>query len=120
MNDTLPKLLCERASSSPDAPAFREKSFGIWRTFSWREVRDRVEAICLGLRSLGLGKDDKIAIVGDNRPDWIHAELAAQSLGAIPVGIYQDSVSEELFSLTEAADAKLLIVEDQEQVDKVR
>ena len=118
MSDTLPKLLCERASLTPEAPAFREKSFGIWRTLSWREVRDRVEAICLGLLSLGLGKDDKIAIVGDNRPDWIHAELAAQSLGAIPVGIYQDSVSEELFSLTEACDAKILIVEDQEQVDK--
>ena len=119
MSDTLPKLLCERASSSPEAPAFREKSLGIWRTLSWREVRDRVEAICLGLLSLGLGKDDKIAIVGDNRPDWIHAELAAQSLGAVPVGIYPDSVNEELFSLTDACDAKILIVEDQEQVDKV-
>ena len=119
MNDTLPKLLCERALSSPEAPAFREKSFGIWRTLSWREVRDRVEAICLGLLSLGLGKDDEIAIVGDNRPDWIHAELAAQSLGAVPVGIYPDSVSEELFSLTDACDAKIPIVEDQEQVDKV-
>ncbi len=119
MSDTLPKLLCERASLSPEAPAFREKSLGIWRTLSWREVRDRVEAICFGLLSLGLGKEDKIAIVGDNRPDWIHAELAAQSLGAIPVGIYPDSVSEELFSLTDACDAKILIVEDQEQVDKV-
>ena len=119
MTKTLPKLLCERASASPDAQALREKSYGIWRAITWRGYRDRVEEICLGLQALGIVRGDIVAIVGDNRPEWVLSELAAQALGAIPLGIYQDSVSEELVVLAEASDAKLLIAEDQEQVDKV-
>ena len=118
-NATLPKLLCERAKTTPDAQALREKSYGIWRAITWRGYRDRVEELCLGLRALGIGRGDIVAIVGDNRPEWVLSELAAQALGAIPLGIYQDSVSEELVVLAEASDAKLLIAEDQEQVDKV-
>ena len=119
MTDTFPKLLCARAASTPDAPAVREKIFGIWETTTWRGYLERVSEICLGFESLGLGKGDKIAIIGDNRPEWIFSELAAQALGAIPLGLYQDSVSSELAELIEASDAKLLVVEDQEQVDKV-
>lgn len=116
---TLPRLLVERARARPEKVALREKDRGIWRSTTWRGYRDRVEAVALGLGSLGISRGDAIALLGDNRPDWIACELAAQSLGAVPLGVYQDATSDELAALVEAASVRLLVVEDQEQVDKV-
>ena len=117
--DTLPGLLARRAAKRPDEVALREKEFGIWQETTWAEYLDRVRAFALGLVALGAGKGDRIAIIGDNRPEWVIAELAAQSLGVLPLGLYQDSISEELARMLEAADARLIVAEDQEQVDKV-
>ena len=79
MTDTLPKLLLERASQTPAGIALREKEFGIWQELTWGEYADRVRDFSLGLRRLGLVSGDKIAIIGDNRPEWLIAELATQS-----------------------------------------
>ncbi|MGD8988098.1 MAG: AMP-binding protein, partial [Syntrophobacterales bacterium] len=68
---------------------------------------------------LGLGKEDKLAIIGDNRPEWLYAELAAQSLGAIPLGIYQDSILTEVAYIINHSEARIVVAEDQEQVDKI-
>ena len=95
--DTLPKLLVRNAQRfAHDKVALREKEFGLWQSFTWQDYIDHVRYFCLGLVTLGLEKGDKVAIVGDNRPEWVFAELAAQSCGAVPLGIYQDSTSKEV------------------------
>ncbi len=117
--ETLPGLLIRRADEDGSRVALREKEFGIWQELSWSEYRDRVRDFSLGLLALGLQPGDRIAIIGDNRPEWVIAELAAQAAGATPVGVYQDSVAEELRFLLEASGARVVVAEDQEQVDKV-
>jgi long-chain acyl-CoA synthetase len=119
-SDTLPKLLLRNARRFGDEKvALREKEFGIWQSFTWGQYLEHVRHFCLGLVNLGLEDSDKIAIVGDNRPEWVIAELAAQSVGAVPLGIYQDSTSKEVGYIIDHSDAKFVIAEDQEQVDKI-
>lgn len=117
--DTFPKLLAERARVDGDRPAIREKEFGIWQTWSWREVRDEVNTFAAGLHQLGLQRGDRIVIVGDNRPRLYWTMAAAQTLGCIPVPAYQDAVAEEILYVVEHAEAHFVVVEDQEQVDKI-
>ena len=116
---TLPGLLARRAADRPDEVALREKEFGIWQEITWAEYLSRVRSFCLGMMELGIEKGDRIAIVGDNRPEWVIAELAAQAMGALPLGLYQDSISTELAKMLEVVEARVIVAEDQEQVDKV-
>ena len=119
-SDTLPKLLVRNARKfAHEKVALREKEFGLWQSFTWQDYLDHVRYFCLGLVSLGLEKGDKIAIVGDNRPEWVFAEIAAQSAGAVPLGIYQDSTPKEVGYIIDHSDAKFVVAEDQEQVDKI-
>ena len=99
--------------------ALREKDYGIWQSFTWQEYYDHVKYFCLGMVSLGLKRDDKISIIGDNRPEWIYAELSAQSIGAVPVGIYQDSILKEVSYIINLSRSKIIVAEDQEQCDKI-
>ena len=117
--DTLPKRLVANAQRFPQRTALREKEYGIWQTHTWERLLGRVAALSRGLERLGLGRGDRVAILGDNRPEWVIAELAAQSTGAISLGIYQDSVAEEVRFLLEFAGARFVVAEDQEQVDKL-
>jgi long-chain acyl-CoA synthetase len=116
---TLPRLLMENARRLGNRVALREKDFGIWQTVTWRQFADHVRAFAMGLRALGLQRGDIVAIIGDNRPEWLYAELAAQAIGGASIGIYQDSVAEEVRYLVEASDARVIVAEDQEQVDKI-
>lgn len=116
---TLPQLLRLNAQRYAERPALREKEFGIWQSFTWADLYERVKHFSLGLRELGLEEGDRVAILGDNRPEWMVAELAAQAAGAVSMGVYQDSVAEELQFLMQFSGAQLLVAEDQEQVDKV-
>ncbi|MYJ17719.1 MAG: long-chain fatty acid--CoA ligase, partial [Gemmatimonadetes bacterium] len=115
----MPGLLARRAAKRPHEVALREKEFGIWQETTWAEYLERVREFALGLVELGIEKGDRIAIIGDNRPEWVIAELAAQSLGVLPLGLYQDSIPAELAAMLEAAEARLIVAEDQEQADKV-
>ena len=117
--DTLPGLLARRAASRPDEVGLREKEFGIWQEITWAEYFGRVRAFSLGLTELGAEEGDRVAIVGDNRPEWMIAELAAQVAGILPLGLYQDAIADELARMLEAAEARIIVAEDQEQVDKV-
>jgi long-chain acyl-CoA synthetase len=117
--DTFPKLLLRNARSMPDKVALREKEYGIWQSFTWREYHDEVRDFSLGLVALGLAPGDKLAIIGDNRPEWVFAEIAAQAAGAASVGIYQDSNLTEVAYVIDHCDASVVIAEDQEQVDKI-
>ena len=117
--DTLPGLLARHAQRTPRRVALREKEFGIWQEITWAGYLARVRRFSLGLDALGVRKGDRIAIVGDNRPEWTISQLAAQSLGALPLGLYQDAVAAELAGLLQAASPRVVVAEDQEQVDKV-
>jgi long-chain acyl-CoA synthetase len=117
--DTFPKLLLVNASRRAERPAIREKDFGIWHSWTWAEVFEEVRSFSIGLAELGLKRDDKVAIIGNNRPRLYWAMCAAQSLGAVPVPVYQDSVADEIGYVLAHAGVKIAVVENQEQVDKL-
>src|SRR6266545_3055030 len=117
--DTFPKLLMRNARAYAGRPAYRHKDLGIWQVWTWAQVHEEVRAFSVGLRELGLTRDDKVAIVGSNRPRLYWAMCAAQALGAVPVPIYADSVAEEMAYILEHAEVTIAVVEDQEQVDKL-
>ncbi len=118
-DDTFPKLLVRNARAMPDEVALREKEFGIWQSFTWRDYRDHVRDFSLGLTALGLRPGENLAIIGDNRPEWIWSEIAAQAAGAASVGLYQDSNLNEVTYVIDHCDATVVVAEDQEQVDKI-
>jgi long-chain acyl-CoA synthetase len=117
--DTVPKFLAYNAEHRRDRPAMREKYLGIWQSWNWGEVAANVEAIAGGLKTLGFGRGDKMAIIGDNRPQLYWSLAAVQSLGGVPVPIYQDSVADEVQYVMEHAEARFALAENQEQVDKL-
>jgi long-chain acyl-CoA synthetase len=117
---TFPRLLERNAQRFGNRKvAMREKEFGIWQEFTWEEYREQVKYFSLGLVTLGLSRGDKVAIIGDNRPEWVWAEIAVQAAGAVPLGIYQDSTLKEVAYVIDHSDASFVIAEDQEQVDKI-
>ncbi len=116
---SLPALLQRNATQFGDSPAYREKEFGIWQCWSWAEAEKEIEALALGLINLGVNEGDFIAIIGHNRPYLYWAMVAAQSVGAIPVPLYQDANAEEMAYVLSHCGARFVIVADQEQVDKV-
>ncbi len=119
MGSTLPHLLIEKASVADSGKAaLREKEFGIWQSFSWKDYLQNVKDFALGLLSLGIEPTDKLAILGDNRPEWLFSELAAQSVGCAAVGIFPDSHIDQVKYILDHSDAAFLVVEDQEQIDK--
>ena len=117
--DTFPKLLARNAVQYANAPAYRVKEFGIWRTWSWAEASEQVDALAKGLIGLGLEPGEHVAIIGTNRPELYMSMISIQSCGAIPVPVYQDSVAEEMAYVLDHCSARFVIAEDQEQVDKV-
>jgi long-chain acyl-CoA synthetase len=117
--DTFPKLLRQQARRIPDRPAMMEKEYGIWQTWSWSQYRDEVARFAAGIAALGFKRGDKLFIIGQNRPRLYVAISAAQSLGGIPVPTYYDSVAEEMKYVIGHAEARFVVAEDQEQVDKV-
>ncbi|MCG8690205.1 MAG: AMP-binding protein [Minwuiales bacterium] len=118
-HDTLPKLLLRNARERGNRTAFREKDFGIWQSWTWAEVADEIRAFACGLADLGVRRGDKVAIIGANRPQLYWSFDAIESIGAIAVPLYADSVAEEMQYVLDHAEVKFAICEDQEQVDKV-
>jgi long-chain acyl-CoA synthetase len=115
----MPKLLLRNAARYAARPAMRHKDFGIWQTLTWGQLRDEVRAFAIGLRKLGLERGDAVAIIGDNRPRLYATFAAVQSIGAIAVPIYQDSVADEMAYVLDHAEVKFAVVQNQEQVDKL-
>jgi long-chain acyl-CoA synthetase len=111
--------MLEHAKARPQAPALREKVYGIWQALSWADLAALVRHLAGGLAEAGLKRGDHIVVVGENRPRLYAAMLAAQSLGAVPVPLYQDAASPEYVFPINNAEVKFAIVEDQEQVDKM-
>jgi len=119
MRTTFPQLLLDHAAKRPDAAAMREKEYGIWQTTTWSEMLQLVQHMACGLHQAGLRRHEHMVVVGSNRPRLYATMLAAQSLGAIPVPLYQDAVASECVFPINNADVRFAVVEDQEQVDKM-
>jgi len=116
---TFPQLLAKLATERPDEVALQEKRYGIWKPMTWSSYDARVRDFAHGLASVGVERGEVVAVLGDNRPEWLIAELAAQTLGAAVVGIFPTSINEELRHILTLARVKVVVAEDQEQVDKL-
>jgi long-chain acyl-CoA synthetase len=112
-------LILRNAREMPTEVAMREKRFGIWTPISWMDFKEQVEQFALGLLDLGLREGDKIAIIGDNKPQWILAEFGTIAAGGVATGMYSDCLPEEMLYLVRYSDARFLVLRDQEQVDKL-
>ena len=119
MQTTFPQLLLQHASQRPTAAAMREKEYGIWQSLSWSDLAAMVEHLAAGLHQAGLQKGEHMVVVGANRPRLYATMLAVQSLGAIPVPLYQDAAALECVFPVNNADVRFAFAEDQEQVDKL-
>ena len=117
--DTLPRLLAENAARYGSEIALREKQFGIWRSFTWSDYHARTRLFALGLKRLGVQKGEVVALIGDNRPDWVMGEIAAHALGCRSLGVYRDALDDEVAYLLGFSSASTVFAEDEEQVDKL-
>ncbi len=117
--NTFPKILQHNANHWPNEIAMREKEFGIWNEFSWLDYQNRVKWISLALKELSISEGDAIALLGDNRPEWVWGEVAAHAMGCYSIGIFQDSLHEEVVYLLNKSNATVVIAEDEEQCDKL-
>ncbi len=119
MTLTLPQILaCNAAAHGPEV-ALREKRFGIWHSTSWAEYNRRTRLFALGLKALGLARGEVVALIGDNRPDWVMGEIATHALGCKSLGLYRDALDEEVEYLLGFSGAVAVFAEDEEQVDKL-
>ncbi len=117
---TIPKLLEINAGRYGDRVALREKDLGIWQRISWQEYLEQVRDLALGMKQLGLeDSGGKVSILGDNCPQWLYADIAAQACRAVAVGIYPTNVAEQCFYALDNSESSLVVCKDQEQVDKV-
>ncbi|CAM8671703.1 FAA1 Long-chain acyl-CoA synthetases (AMP-forming) [Comamonadaceae bacterium] len=116
---TFPQLLLQHASQRPQAAAMREKEYGIWQSLSWGDLAVMVEQLAAGLHQAGLQRGDHMVVVGANRPRLYATMLAVQSLGAVPIPLYQDAAAPECVFPINNAEVRFAFAEDQEQVDKL-
>jgi long-chain acyl-CoA synthetase len=119
MNETLPALLRRNAQQMANRPAIREKNLGVWQTWNWRDYFAHVRDFAAGLAAEGFQRGDRLAVIGDNRPCLYAAQLAAHTLGGVAVPAYQDSIARELAYVLDHAGVSVIVVEDQEQADKI-
>lgn len=117
-NLTIPKMFVKRATQRPDKVALRRKYLGIWRDITWGEYLEITRHTCLGLVALGLDKGDRVAVIGENRPEWLFADMGTMCAGGVTVGIYTTSSAEQCEYVVGHSQAKIFIAEDEEQVDK--
>ncbi|WP_233498176.1 long-chain fatty acid--CoA ligase [Meiothermus sp. QL-1] len=116
---TLPQVLRLRALHTPGKVALRHKEFGVWNEITYADYYRRVTRFAAGLLALGFQKGERLAIIADNIPEWLYAELGTQAAGGISVGVYQSSLPPEIAYVLSYTGAAFVLAEDQEQVDKL-
>jgi long-chain acyl-CoA synthetase len=117
---TIPQLLRHRVRLSGDRVALREKDFGIWRSWTWKQYYELVCKAAAGLDAIGFGRDDTLALITDNIPEMLVIAIAAHAAGGRSAGIYQTSLPHEIADILNYMEATVVFCDDQEQVDKVR
>ncbi len=120
LGETTPaRVFRRRCQTWADRPALRRKHRGLWQTVTWSEYYDLTRAIALALQALGLRRGDGICVLSENRPEWLYADMAAQCLGLVGNGIYPTSSPGQVQHILQDSGARVLFVEDQEQLEKV-
>lgn len=117
-HDTLAKLFRDRVLRWSDRVAMREKKFGIWKEFTWKDYDDYARQVAGGLMHLGLKRGDVVAILSEDNKEWVFADMGAHIAGCIVNGVYPTYQANQLQHMLTASDAKVLIVENEEQLDK--
>jgi long-chain acyl-CoA synthetase len=116
--DTLPKALAAMAGKQPERVALRRKELGVWQDICWSEYLMKVRQVALGLHDLGVRRGDHVAIIGENRPEWLYSALGAMSVGATFVGVYTTNPAAECEYVVGHSESVVYICEDEEQFDK--
>ena len=116
---TVWQIIESNARKYKNMPAIREKAFGIWQTWTWHDYAQNANQLALGLIEIGMKDNYPVAIVGTNRQQLYSAMFSIQMAGGIPVPMYQDAVADEMLHVLQHSEAKIIIAEDQEQVDKI-
>lgn len=116
--DTVPKLFWDRVERYKDRVALRRKELGIWNRITWEEYGQKVRYVCMGLVALGLEPKDRVAIIGESRPEWLYADLGNLAAGGVSVGVYTTNSSEEVHYVLSHSESRFFFVEDEEQLDK--
>ena len=116
---TLPQMLRDRARSDAQRIAIRQKDFGIWKPFTWAQYHQRASHFGLGLRALGLPAGGHVGVISENRIEWVLAQMGAGLVGAVTVGVYPTSPTNEVAYVVGHADIEIMVCEDQEQTDKL-
>lgn len=116
---TLPQMLRERARTDAQRIAIRQKDFGIWKPFTWAQYHQRANHFGLGLRALGLPAGGHVGVISENRIEWVLAQMGAGLVGAVTVGVYPTSPTNEVAYVVGHADIEIMVCEDQEQTDKL-
>jgi len=117
--ETLIDLIARNAAEFPSRPAMREKRYGVWTPTTWKKFAEKVEHFALGLKAGGLEEKETVAVVGDNKPEWVIAEFGTIAAGGVITGMYPDCLAEEVLYLISHSDARIAVLSDQEQVDKI-
>lgn len=116
---TLPQMLRERARTDAQRIAIRQKDFGIWKPFTWAQYHQRASHFGLGLKALGLPPEGHVGVISENRIEWVLAQMGAGLVGAVTVGVYPTSPTNEVAYVVGHADIEIMVCEDQEQTDKL-
>lgn len=117
---TFPQILSRQAEHLDAGKiAIREKAYGIWQTYTWRDYLRYTKLAALGLQALGLHRGENVGLILDNHPEWLFSELGAQALGAVTVPLFTSAVARELVKGLNRIEAAYVIAQDQEQVDKL-
>ncbi len=116
--NTSPAVFREAVERCGDRAAMRKKELGLWRDISWNEYYECVRFAGSALIRLGLEKGDHAAVIGDNCPEWVFADMAIQCVGAASVGIYATNAWQQVHYVVQHSDARFLFVENEEQLDK--
>jgi len=117
--ETFPALFFKQVEAKQDRVALRRKEHGIWKRMTWKDYGNRVQKAAAGLLSLGLGPGDRVAILGENRPEWLICHLAVMSIGCVTCGVYSTSAPEQVAYVVGHSESKVLFADNEEQVDKV-
>jgi len=119
MVESFPALFFQQVETQKDRVALRRKDYGIWNRVSWRQYGQKVREAAAGLLAIGLKPGDRVAILGDNRPEWLICHLATMTIGCVTCGVYPTSAAEQVAYVVSHSESTVLFVENEEQVDKV-
>ncbi len=115
---TLPALFAQQVARQGDRLAIRFKEYGVWHRVSWHQYGEQVDTVAAALLAFGLRPQENVAVLGENRPEWLYCHLGIQTAGGATCGIYPTSAPEQIQYLLNHSEARLLFVENEEQLDK--